>query len=241
MKAVILAGGTGSRLKPLTYWTNKHLLPVGSYPMICYGVAKLRDAGIRDIVIVTTRAAIGGFADVLGSGRDWGVSIVYRIQEEAGGIAQALELARPVMSPDEKFIVLLGDNLFEESLRPYCDMYERQAAGAMVLLKKVDDPRRYGVPKLDAKSGRIEYIEEKPEDPKSDYCVTGLYFYDTSVFKHIDGVKPSRRGELEITDVNNAYAAQGQLAYRELTAWWTDAGTFESLEEAGRRLKGAIS
>lgn len=241
MKAVILAGGTGSRLKPLTYWTNKHLLPVGSYPMICYGIAKLRDAGIRDIVIVTTRGAIGGFADVLGSGRDWGVSIVYRIQEEAGGIAQALELARPVMSPNEKFIVLLGDNLFEESLRPYCEIYERQAAGAMVLLKKVDDPRRYGVPKLDAKSGRIEYIEEKPEDPKSDYCVTGLYFYDTSVFKLIDGVKPSRRGELEITDVNNAYAGLGQLAYRELAAWWTDAGTFESLEEAGRRLKGAIS
>lgn len=241
MKAVILAGGTGSRLKPLTYWTNKHLLPVGSYPMICYGVAKLREAGIRDIVIVTTRTAIGGFAEVLGSGRDWGVSIVYRIQEEAGGIAQALELARPIMSPKEKFAVLLGDNLFEESLKPYFEQYERQAEGAMLLLKKVADPRRYGVPKLDEASGRIEYIEEKPETPKSDYCVTGMYFYDTAVFDLIDGVKPSRRGELEITDVNNAYAGRGQLSYRELQAWWTDAGTFESLEEAGRRLKGAIS
>jgi len=209
--------------------------------MICYGVAKLREAGIRDIVIVTNRTAIGGFADVLGSGRDWGVSIVYRIQEEAGGIAQALELARPIMAPKEKFIVLLGDNLFEESLRPYCEAYEKQNGGAMLLLKKVEDPSRYGVPKLEERSGRIEYIEEKPEQPKSNYCVTGLYFYDSGVFDLIDGVKPSRRGELEITDVNNAFARMGVLTYQELKAWWTDAGTFESLEEAGRRLKGAIS
>lgn len=241
MKAVILAGGTGSRLKPLTYWTNKHLLPVGSYPMICYGVTKLRDSGIRDIVIITTRAALGGFADVLGSGRDWGVSIMYRVQEEAGGIAQALELARPIMSPKDKFMVLLGDNLFEESLIPYCQQFIKQDKGAMVLLKKVDDPRRYGVPKLDEASGRIIHIEEKPDIPPSSYCVTGLYYYDTDVFHLIDGVKPSRRGELEITDVNNAYARNGQLTYQELRGWWTDAGTFESLEEAGRRLKGAIS
>jgi glucose-1-phosphate thymidylyltransferase len=241
LKAVILAGGTGSRLKPLTYWTNKHLLPVGSYPMICYGVAKLRESGIRDLVIVTSRSALGGFANVLGSGRDWGVSIMYRVQEEAGGIAQALELARPFMSPKDKFTVLLGDNLFEESLRPYCEQFVQQQGGAMVLLKKVEDPRRYGVPKLDEISGRIEYIEEKPEFPPSEYCVTGLYFYDTEVFDFIDGVKPSRRGELEITDVNNAFARNGQLSYRELKGWWTDAGTFESLEDAGRRLKGVIS
>ncbi|TFE27864.1 sugar phosphate nucleotidyltransferase [Cohnella luojiensis] len=242
MKAVILAGGTGTRLKPLTYWTNKHLLPVGSYPMICYGVTKLRDSGIRDIVIVTSRAALGNFADVLGSGRDWGVSIVYRVQEEAGGIAQALELARPLMLPGDKFIVLLGDNLFEESLQPYCDLFAKQpASGAMVLLKKVKDPRRYGVPKLDEANGRILHIEEKPDLPPSDFCVTGLYFYDTEVFQMIDGVKPSRRGELEITDVNNAYAQTGRLSYQEMRGWWTDAGTFESLEEAGRRLKGAIS
>lgn len=241
MKAVILAGGTGSRLKPLTYWTNKHLLPVGSYPMICYGVTKLRDSGIRDIVIVTSRAALGDFVNVLGSGRDWGVSIMYRVQEEAGGIAQALELARPAMSPSDKFIALLGDNLFEESFRPFCDLYEKQLSGAMVLLKKVGDPRRYGVPKFDESNGRILHIEEKPENPLSDYCVTGLYFYDTEVFDLIDGIKPSRRGELEITDVNNAYAQLERLNYREVTGWWTDAGTFESLEEAGRRLKGAIS
>jgi glucose-1-phosphate thymidylyltransferase len=209
--------------------------------MICYGVTKLRDAGIRDIIIVTSRAALGSFADVLGSGRDWGVSIIYRVQEDAGGIAQALELARPILFPLEKFIVLLGDNLFEESLRPYYELFVKQPNGAMVLLKKVDDPRRYGVPNLDETNGRIVFIEEKPERPLSDYCVTGLYFYDTEVFDLINSVMPSRRGELEITDVNNAYARSGRLAYRELAGWWTDAGTFESLEEAGRRLKGAIS
>jgi glucose-1-phosphate thymidylyltransferase len=209
--------------------------------MICYGITKLREAGIRDIVLVTSRSAMGGFVDVLGSGRDWGVSLVYRVQEEAGGIAQALELARPVLSGKDKFALLLGDNLFEESLRPYFEQYAKQTEGAMVLLKKVDDPRRYGVPQLEEKSGRIVLIEEKPEQPKSDYCVTGLYFYDTDVFDRINGVKPSRRGELEITDVNNAYAQSGLLTYRELKGWWTDAGTFESLEEAGRRLKGAIT
>nr|WP_306220538.1 sugar phosphate nucleotidyltransferase [Cohnella sp. WQ 127256] len=236
-----MAGGTGTRLKPLTYWTNKHLLPVGSYPMICYGVTKLRDAGIRDIIIVTNRAALGSFAEVLGSGRDWGVSIMYRVQEEAGGIAQALELARPILSPKEKFVVLLGDNLFEESLRPSYEQFMNQPEGAMVLLKKVEDPRRYGVPKLDATSGRIILIEEKPERPLSDYCVTGIYFYDTEVFDLIGGIKPSRRGELEITDVNNAYAQSGRLAYLEMTGWWTDAGTFESLEAAGRKLNGTIA
>jgi len=241
LKAVLLAGGTGTRLKPLTYWTNKHLLPIGSYPMICYGVTKLRDSGIRDIVIITSRVALGDFANVLGSGRDWGVSIMYRVQEEAGGIAQALELARPIMSPMDKFMVLLGDNLFEESLHPHYEQFEKQTNGAMVLLKKVDDPRRYGVPKLDEVNGRIIHIEEKPENPPSNYCVTGLYFYDTEVFDFISKIKPTRRGELEITDVNNAYAKIGKLSYRELMGWWTDAGTFESLEEAGRRLKGAIS
>lgn len=240
MKAVILAGGTGTRLKPLTFWTNKHLLPVGHYPMICYGVAKLREAGIRDIVIVTTRLALGEFAEVLGSGRDWGVSIVYRVQEEAGGIAQALELARPIMAEGEKFVVLLGDNLFEQSLRPFVEDFERQTSGAMVLLKKVEDPRRYGVPKLEEGTGSIAFIEEKPENPLSPYCVTGMYFYPSDVFEIIDKVRPSDRGELEITDVNNVYAREGRLGYQVLDGWWTDAGTFDSLEEAGRRLKGTL-
>ncbi|MBW5447380.1 NTP transferase domain-containing protein [Cohnella sp. CFH 77786] len=240
MKAVILAGGTGTRLKPLTFWTNKHLLPVGAYPMICYGVAKLREAGIRDIVIVTGRSALGGFADVLGSGRDWGVSLLYRVQEEAGGIAQALGLARPVIEPREKFAVLLGDNLFEESLLPFRERFERQPEGAMVLLKKVEDPRRYGVPVLLPEDGRIARIEEKPEQPPSDFCVTGLYFYDGGVFDVIDKIIPSQRGEMEITDVNNEYARRGTLAYAEVQGWWTDAGTFESLETAGKKLKGFL-
>lgn len=240
MKAVILAGGTGTRLKPLTCWTNKHLLPVGTYPMICYGVVKLREAGLRDIVIVTGRTALAGFAEVLGSGRDWGVSLIYRVQEEAGGIAQAMELARPVIAPGEKFAVLLGDNLFEESLLPYREQFEKQEEGAMVLLKQVEDPRRYGVPAMDPQTGRIVRIEEKPSVPPSSFCVTGLYFYDSDVFGIIDQIRPSDRGEMEITDVNNAYAQQGKLTHAELTGWWTDAGTFESLEEAGKRLKGIL-
>ena len=240
MKAVILAGGTGTRLKPLTYWTNKHLLPVGTYPMICYGITKLREAGMRDIVLVTGRSSVAGFADVLGSGRDWGVSLIYRLQEEAGGIAQALDLARPVIAPGEKFAVLLGDNLFEESLLPYRRMFEKQPDGAMVLLKKVDDPTRYGVPELDSETGKILRIVEKPMHPPSSYCVTGIYFYDSEVFDIIDGIRPSDRGEMEITDVNNIYARQGRLRHAELTGWWTDAGTFATLEEAGRRLKGIL-
>ncbi|MFC5702244.1 sugar phosphate nucleotidyltransferase [Cohnella faecalis] len=240
MKAVILAGGTGSRLKPLTSWTNKHLLPIGNYPMICYGVAKLREAGIRELVIVTTRSALGGFSQVLGSGLEWGVSIIYRVQEEAGGIAQALELARPLMKPGEKFAVLLGDNLFEDSLASYFKQFENQDGGAMVLVKKVDDPTRYGVPTFSAPPEKIAYIREKPERPESNYCVIGLYFYDDRVFHIIDGVKPSRRGELEITDVNNAYALAGKLEFCELRGWWTDAGTFDSMEEAGIKLKGTL-
>ncbi|MCC3377310.1 sugar phosphate nucleotidyltransferase [Cohnella sp. REN36] len=240
MKAVILAGGTGTRLKPLTFWTNKHLLPVGAYPMICYGVTRLREAGIREIVIVTGRDAIGGFSDVLGSGRDWGVSIVYRVQEEAGGIAQALELARPVIGPGEKIAVLLGDNLFEKPLTPYIQAFERQREGAMVLLYPVDDPRRYGVPRFGEDGSRIVRIEEKPEHPPSNFSVTGLYFYHPDVFDIIERVKPSERGEMEITDVNNAYAAVQRLEHLTVSGWWTDAGTFESLEEAGRRLKGTL-
>ena len=240
MKAVILAGGTGTRLAPLTRWTNKHLLPVGTHPMICYGIAKLKEAGMRDIVIITGRSAIAGFADVLGSGQDWGVSLMYRIQEKPGGIAEALELAKPMIAAGEKFAVLLGDNLFEKSLRPYRDNFECQAGGALVLLKQVEDPRRYGVPVLDREQGRIVRIEEKPEHPASDYCVTGLYFYDTDVFSMIDRISPSRRGELEITDVNNEYARSGSLHYAEVDGWWTDAGTFASLEAAGRRLKGQL-
>jgi len=240
LKGVILAGGKGTRLRPLTYWTNKHLLPVGRYPMICYGVAKLRQAGIRDIVLITGRLSIGGFADILGSGRDWGVSLTYRLQEEAGGIAQALDLARPLFGPEEKFVVLLGDNLFEHSLEPYIEAFRRQPDGAMVLVKQVNDPHRYGVAEFDPDTGRIARILEKPEHPPTSYCVPGIYFYSGDVFQIMDLIEPSRRGELEITDVNNAYAAAGRLVHMELEGWWTDAGTFEALEEASQKMKGAL-
>lgn len=178
MKAVILAGGTGTRLKPLTGYLNKHMLPVGRYPMIHYAVAKLQEAGISDILLITGRMAAGMFIQYLGSGEELGVSLTYRIQEEAGGIAQALDLAEPFVGNGEKFVLLLGDNLFEHSLRGYAEQYERQEAGAMVLLKQVEDPHRYGVPTFgEGKNGRIiTRITEKPEHPDTDFSVTGIYF-----------------------------------------------------------------
>lgn len=234
MKGVILAGGTGSRLNPLTKVINKHLLPVGKVPMICHGVEKFRDAGVEEIIIVISKHSAGLYTELLGSGKDWGVSISYRIQEVAGGIAQALSLAEPLLVPEEKFVVLLGDNLFEDSLAPFVQAFKQQPEGARVLLKQVHDPRRYGVPIL--RDHTIISIEEKPELPKSDYCVTGIYMYDSGVFDVIANIKPSKRGELEITDVNNVYAARGQLAFDILSGWWTDAGTFQSLHQAGGRL-----
>lgn len=237
MKAVILAGGTGTRLRPLTSVINKHLLPVGDRPMIGHALSKLKEAGITDILIVTGRSAVGLFTAYLGSGRDEGVSITYRVQEEAGGIAQALAVAEPFIGQDGKFVVLLGDNLFEEPLLPHLEAFAKQKSGAMVLLKAVGDPRRYGVPVFDRKGSRIMRIEEKPDRPQSAYCVTGIYMYDCTVFTRIRSVAPSRRGEMEITDVNNAYAAAGQLAYRVLDGWWADAGTFDSLHEASCKLR----
>ncbi|MBO7744752.1 NTP transferase domain-containing protein [Paenibacillus sp. MWE-103] len=237
MKAVILAGGTGTRLRPLTKLLNKHMLPVGRLPMICYGLNSLRAAGITDILLVTGPDALGDFASFLGGGREYGVSLTYRVQEEAGGIAQALELARPFVGEDGKFVVLLGDNLFEEPLKPHLDAFRAQADGAMVLLKRVPDPERYGVPVFD-EAGRIAHIDEKPAAPRTDSCVTGIYMYDGTVFDLIKQQTPSQRGELEITDVNNAYAAKGKLDYRHLSGWWTDAGTFGSLLEASHKLMG---
>lgn len=237
MKAVLLAGGTGSRLKPLTNLYNKHMLPVGDRPMIGHAVAKLKEAGIRDIILVTGRAAAGQFAAYLGSGRDNGLSITYRVQEEAGGIAEALGLAEPLIGPGEKFVVQLGDNLYEESLIAHAAAYAKQREGAMVLLKKMKNPFRYGVPIFDETTGRIVRIEEKPRVPASDYCVTGIYFYDSHVFDIVRRIRPSGRGELEITDVNNAYASAGMLQHRLLSGWWTDAGTFDSLHEAAALLR----
>lgn len=234
MKGVVLAGGTGTRLLPLTKIINKHLLPVGKYPMIHYAIAKLSEANIRDILLVTGKQSAGLYTDYLGSGDEWGVRITYKIQDEAGGIAQALALAEDFIRPREKFVVLLGDNLFGDALFPYTEHFARQERGAMVLLKPVNNPNRYGVPRFE--HDRIVVIEEKPEHPPSDYCVTGIYMYDEGVFEVIRTIRPSDRGELEITDVNNVYASQGELAYRILEGWWTDAGTYESLYEATRRM-----
>lgn len=234
MKGVILAGGTGTRLAPLTKVVNKHLLPAGNYPMIHYAIAKLAQAGIEDIMLVIGKQSAGLFVDYLGSGKAWGVRLSYRIQEEAGGIAQGLALAEGFVAEGEKMLVLLGDNLFEDDLKPFAERFERQEQGAMVILKEVGDLNRYGVPVF--LRDHIIFIEEKPSTPKSGYCVTGIYMYDRSVFDVIRKLRPSQRGELEITDVNNIYAMEGKLRYGVLTGWWTDAGTFESLREAGERL-----
>ncbi|MBD2848615.1 NTP transferase domain-containing protein [Paenibacillus sp. IB182496] len=236
MKGILLAGGTGSRLDPLTRVVNKHLLPVGQKPMICHNIVKLKEAGIEEIALVITPPSASLYAGLLGSGSEWGVRLTYYMQDKAGGIAQALQLTRPMVRSGEKFVVILGDNLFEDKLAPHAQAYEAQATGARVLLKQVEDARRYGVPEL--QGGHIVSIEEKPKRPKSNYCITGIYMYDASVYDIIGGIKPSARGELEITDVNNVYAARGELEYDVLKGWWTDAGTFRSLLEAGSRLMG---
>lgn len=242
MKGVILAGGTGSRLQPLTRLMNKHLLPVGKYPMVCYGIDSLRRGGITDILLVISKQSAGLYTDFLGSGAAFGVSLTYKIQEAAGGIAEALDLARGFIAPGEPFVVLLGDNLFLDDLTPYIKSYQKQPHGtAKVLLKPVEDARRYGVPVFDDKDPSwIAYIEEKPKQPKTNYCVTGIYMYDTAVFDLIGRISPSKRGELEITDVNNLYATERKLSYDVLKEWWSDAGTFQSLREAGEKLKDLL-
>ncbi|TVX87176.1 sugar phosphate nucleotidyltransferase [Paenibacillus agilis] len=243
MKGIILAGGTGSRLLPLTKMMNKHLIPIGKFPMIYYGIERLKEAGITELFIVIGSKSVPLYVDFIGSGQSLGVHVSFLIQEGAGGIAQALSLVEPFLAPNERFVVLLGDNLFHDSLKPYLQQFENQGDGeALVLLKKVKDAHRYGVPVLDEQEPeRIIKIEEKPRKPKSSFCVTGIYMYDTAVFEHIRHISPSARGELEITDVNNAYASKGLLQYNILNGWWTDAGTYESLHAAriklGRRGK----
>lgn len=234
MKGVILAGGTGTRLRPLTQMINKHLLPVGKHPMIYYAIEKLRDAQIDDILIVTGKQSAALYTRFCGNGSQWQVKLTYKIQDEAGGIAEALGLAEGFIPNGEKFVVLLGDNLFDDDLKPYVTQFEQQKEAAKILLKEVSDPKRYGVPTL--ANGKIVEIQEKPSDPKSNYCVTGIYMYHSDVFDLIKHIKPSARGELEITDVNNRYAIDGQLTYNILSDWWTDAGTFESLYEASQHL-----
>lgn len=231
MKGVILAGGTGSRLYPLTKVTNKHLLPVGQHPMIFHLVAKLKEAHIYDILVVTGKEHMGAVVNLLGSGKDYGVKFTFKVQDEAGGIAQALGLAEQFVG-DDLCVVLLGDNIFEDSIVPFVEAFQAQGRGAKILVREVPDPQRYGVAEIG--ESKILSIVEKPKEPKSNYCVTGIYLYDASVFDMIKTLKPSGRGELEITDVNNDYIAQGKMTYDILTSWWTDAGTFESLALANR-------
>lgn len=230
MKGVILAGGLGSRLYPLTKITNKHLLPVHEQPMIYYPIRTLINAGIEDIMIVTGGNSAGDFLRLLGNGKEFGLKhLNYTYQEGEGGIADALSLVEH-FADDESICVVLGDNIIEGNVRTAAEAYEQQPKGAKILLKKVPDPQRFGVPALDGR--KVLQIEEKPKEPKSDYAVIGIYFYDSTVFDVIKTLVPSGRGELEITDVNNHYIRRGEMTWDELDGWWTDAGTFDSLLRA---------
>ncbi len=231
MKGVILAGGLGTRLSPLTEITNKHLLPVGKEPMIWHGVRQLVDAGIGEILIVTSTHHMGSVVQSLGSGSRFGCEFSYRVQDKAGGIANALALGE-TFSAGERIVVLLGDNIFEYSIAPHVNDFRRQKRGARVLLKEVGDPERFGIAALDEKV--IVSIEEKPKQPHSNYGVVGCYMYDEDVFNIISNITPSPRGEFEITAVNNAYLERGELEHGFVRGRWTDAGTFESLNEANQ-------
>lgn len=230
MKGVVLAGGTGSRLYPLTRVTNKHLLPVYDRPMVYYPIQTLVDAGIEEILLVTGGQNSGDFLRLLGNGKDFGLKhINYTYQEGEGGIADALRLAEH-FADGQPVCVALGDNIIETNIIEARRAFDRQERGARIILKDVPDPERFGVPVFE--EGRILRIEEKPKQPKSQYAVIGIYMYDGTVFDRIRTLKPSGRGELEITDVNNLYLAENSLAYSALDGWWTDAGTFESLLRA---------
>lgn len=230
LKGVILAGGLGKRLYPLTKITNKHLLPVYDKPMIYYPIQTLVDAGIEDILIVTGGMHAGEFLRLLGNGCEFGLRhINYTYQEGEGGIADALKLAE-YFADNDKIIVMLGDNIIEGDIKDAADEFRGQPRGAKILLKRSADPERFGV--VEFKGDKISAIAEKPKKPKSDYVVTGIYMYDHQVFDIVRGLKPSKRGELEITDVNNAYLKKNELTYDVIKGWWTDAGTFESLLRA---------
>lgn len=232
MKGVVLAGGLGSRLRPLTSVTNKHLLPVYNQPMIYFPIQTLVNAGITDIMIVTGGNSAGDFLKLLGNGKAFGLKhLNYTYQEGEGGIAAALSLVEHFAS-GEPICVVLGDNIIQGNIRAAADAYRAQGGGAKILLKKVSDPQRFGVPELEG--DRVVRIDEKPAEPKSEYAVIGIYMYDGSVFDIIRTLRPSGRGELEITDVNNAYISRGLMTWDELQGWWSDAGTFESLLHASR-------
>jgi glucose-1-phosphate thymidylyltransferase len=234
LRGVILAGGKGTRLGELTRVTNKHLLPVGPYPMVYHPLKKLVGTGITEVLLVSGTEHMGDFVELLGSGREHGCQLTYRVQDEAGGIAQALGLAS-MFCRDDRSVVILGDNIFQDALGPFLADAARAPDRAWLTVKQVHDPNRYGVAEL--KGDRIVSIEEKPQQPRSDYAVAGIYLYPPDVFEVIKTLKPSRRGELEITDVNRHYLDQGRLGYTRLQGYWTDAGTLESLDVANELVR----
>jgi glucose-1-phosphate thymidylyltransferase len=234
LRGVILAGGKGTRLAELTKVTNKHLLPVGPYPMVYHPLKKLVGAGIQDVLLVSGTEHMGDFVELLGSGREHKCRLTYRVQDEAGGIAQALGLAE-LFCHDVRSLVILGDNIFLDSLHDLVAAANERPNHAWVMLRRVPDPQRYGVAEL--RDNRIVSIEEKPRKPKSDYAVAGIYLYPPDVFGFIRTLKPSARGELEITDVNRHYLENDRLSYRELKGYWTDAGTLESLATANELVR----
>ena len=231
LRGVILAGGKGTRLGELTKVTNKHLLPVGPYPMVYHPLKKMTGCGIIDILLVSGTEHMGDFVELLGSGKDHNCRLTYRVQDEAGGIAQALGLAEG-FSRDARSLVILGDNIFQDNLVDFAQEAAKHPDSAFVALKKVHDPQRYGVAEM--KDGKILSIEEKPKNPKSDYAVAGIYIYPSDVFEVIKTLRPSHRGELEITDVNNYFLKTGRLRYLTLDGYWTDAGTLDSLAVANQ-------
>lgn len=235
MKGVIIAGGKGTRLMPLTKVVNKSLLPIYNKPLIYYPIIKLRDAGITNILITSGSEHAGQFLDLLGSGKDLGVKLSYEVQEEPGGIAQALGLAED-FADNHKIVAILGDNIFEHELTQAVEAFKNQEKGARIFLKEVTDPERFGVPEIDG--GKIVNIIEKPKNPPTNYAVTGIYMYDNQVWSAIKNLKPSSRGELEITDVNNFYVREGSMSYEILQGEWIDAGTFDSLLRANMLMAG---
>jgi len=236
MKGIILAGGTGSRLAPLTAVTNKHLLPIYNKPMIYYPIQTLAKAGIKDIMIVSGKGHAGQFLELLKSGKEFGANFSYAVQEEAGGIAQALGLCED-FADDKKIVVMLGDNILEDDISQAAESFESQKRGAKIFLKEVNNPQSFGIAEL--AGDKIKSIEEKPKNPKSNLAVIGVYMYDNSVWQAIKTLKPSGRGELEITDVNNFYVAKNEMTFEILSGWWGDGGeSFDSLLEAGNLVAG---
>jgi len=234
MKGIVLAGGLGTRMHPLTKVTNKHLLPVYNEPMVYYPIKTLVNAGIDEILIVTGGGNSGDFLRLLGNGKDFGLKhLNYTYQEGEGGIAAALSLAE-YFADEDRIVVILGDNIVEKNIRSAVQAFREQKEGARILLKEVTDPQRFGVPVFEG--DRIVRVEEKPANPASSYAVIGVYMYDRRVFDFIKTLKPSQRGELEITDVNNFYIREGKMEWNVLDGWWTDAGTFESLLYASNRV-----